>query len=947
MKNRNKGRFLAVLLVIALMAGIGQVPLAEAATAIVTSGKLGEISWSLNSEGVLNFEGSGEFPAFQQGQVPWKNYVKDVKKVIFSMNSVNGGDISNYFYGCTKLESVNHVPDGVKCMDAAFSGCTALTSVGKIPDTVISMCRAFEKCKKLNQEITIPENVEKASGAFDCCFALSYTPVVKSEKIKDMSYMFRYTAITSAPHLSEAAEDLSYTFSWCQNMTTAPVIPDKVKYMDHTFEYCYELATAPTIPGNVESMSYGFFYCMSLVSPPNITSDKLRDMSGAFRQCYELLAAPVIPEGVMNIDYAFYDCQELRKGPDIPASVTNMSYCMAYCPEVCGTMTVYTVITNPDCYYRFAGDTAVYQEANNPAFLGGRGEGLKVNYVNNNKAYIKSYLSYGWNSGTLANYGELGKLSVGSMMEQSISSCSVEKIAPRTYNGSSQRPEPDIYYSSVKMKKGTDYTLTYDNNINAGRATMTITGKGNYTGRKIVEFEIQKAVFSAVKSYSYSGVYDGSPHSIAVTCEEGAVIEYGTKEGQYTTGKCPEYTLPGSYTTYFQVTKPNYETYTGQANVRIEEKELEVESEGFSGDYDGNPHSIRLEAEEGAMIKYGTKEGEYTNTICPSYINVGKYTVYYQVSKTGYTTYTGRRMVIIRRKQVEDVVFPEVSEMISGESLREAVLSFSYNQYGTFAWKTPEVVPEAGMTKQVLIFTPNDILNYDFENVSGYDEEEKIVVREVSVDVKAPEPEETPKPTIQPEETPEPTPQPKETPEPTPQPEETPEPMKQPEETPGATLTPVSEPEMTMAPMDSEEMMISEIEAGDEEPSGEKNSEENMEVLSEWMPLLFPIEHTQGTLQTEVIRHHLKKVRIKKIQRKKKKFYIRWEKIPQADGYQIICSLKKNKKQIVKKKIKGTVKTAVKWNRHKKYYVKVRAYTVGQGKKSYGAWSKLRCVRKA
>ena len=187
MKNRNKGRFLALLLVIALMAGIGQVPLAEAATAIVTSGKLGEISWSLNSEGVLNFEGSGEFPAFQQGQVPWKNYVTDVKKVIFSMNSVNGGDISNYFYGCTKLESVNHVPDGVKCMDAAFSGCTALTSVGKIPDTVISMCRAFEKCKKLNQEITIPENVEKASGAFDCCFALSYTPVVKSEKIKDMS----------------------------------------------------------------------------------------------------------------------------------------------------------------------------------------------------------------------------------------------------------------------------------------------------------------------------------------------------------------------------------------------------------------------------------------------------------------------------------------------------------------------------------------------------------------------------------------------------------------------------------------------------------------------------------------------------------------------------------------------------------------------------------------
>ena len=41
------------------------------------------------------------------------------------------------------------------------------------------------------------------------------------------------------------------------------------------------------------------------------------------------------------------------------------------------------------------------------------------------------------------------------------------------------------------MANGTDYKLSYSNNVNAGTATVTITGMGNYTGSRNVTFTIK------------------------------------------------------------------------------------------------------------------------------------------------------------------------------------------------------------------------------------------------------------------------------------------------------------------------------------------------------------------------------------------------------------------------------------------------------------------------
>jgi hypothetical protein len=53
------------------------------------------------------------------------------------------------------------------------------------------------------------------------------------------------------------------------------------------------------------------------------------------------------------------------------------------------------------------------------------------------------------------------------------------------------------------LTNGTDYTAAYANNVNAGTATVTITGKGNYTGKLTASFQITIAKDS---TYTVSGL---------------------------------------------------------------------------------------------------------------------------------------------------------------------------------------------------------------------------------------------------------------------------------------------------------------------------------------------------------------------------------------------------------------------------------------------------------
>jgi uncharacterized repeat protein (TIGR02543 family) len=63
-----------------------------------------------------------------------------------------------------------------------------------------------------------------------------------------------------------------------------------------------------------------------------------------------------------------------------------------------------------------------------------------------------------------------------------------------TYTGAKLTPEFRVYYGKTLLTLGTEYSVAYKNNTNVGTATITITGRGNYTGRVIKTFEIDPII---------------------------------------------------------------------------------------------------------------------------------------------------------------------------------------------------------------------------------------------------------------------------------------------------------------------------------------------------------------------------------------------------------------------------------------------------------------------
>ncbi len=59
-----------------------------------------------------------------------------------------------------------------------------------------------------------------------------------------------------------------------------------------------------------------------------------------------------------------------------------------------------------------------------------------------------------------------------------------------TYTGEKQTPKPVVTVGDETLTEGTDYLLSYRDNINAGTATVEVSGIGSYTGELEASFEI-------------------------------------------------------------------------------------------------------------------------------------------------------------------------------------------------------------------------------------------------------------------------------------------------------------------------------------------------------------------------------------------------------------------------------------------------------------------------
>lgn len=72
----------------------------------------------------------------------------------------------------------------------------------------------------------------------------------------------------------------------------------------------------------------------------------------------------------------------------------------------------------------------------------------------------------------------------------SISKMKFGKIDPQAYTGKTVKPGVTVKNGSTTLVEGKDYTLSYKNNVKIGTATVTVKGKGKYSGSKKLTFKI-------------------------------------------------------------------------------------------------------------------------------------------------------------------------------------------------------------------------------------------------------------------------------------------------------------------------------------------------------------------------------------------------------------------------------------------------------------------------
>ena len=97
----------------------------------------------------------------------------------------------------------------------------------------------------------------------------------------------------------------------------------------------------------------------------------------------------------------------------------------------------------------------------------------------------------------------------------------VAAISAQQYTGSALTPKPTITLGGRTLTTS-DYSISYKNNTNVGTATVTVTGKGNYTGSKSTTFRINaKTLPSNPVLSATSYIYDGKAKTPGVTVKDG------------------------------------------------------------------------------------------------------------------------------------------------------------------------------------------------------------------------------------------------------------------------------------------------------------------------------------------------------------------------------------------------------------------------------------------
>ena len=307
---------LAMLLMLAVMGFAMNVEAAE----IVDRGYCGgegdgkNLTWTLDSDGVLMIEGQGKMKDWTYEEVDpvyrptdWHKHNEIINSVIVRNGVINIGDFA---FGYCSLNSIA-MPDTLASIgDSAFVGCSSLSSI-TLPNTLASIGDyAFSCCSGLS-DIALPDTlVSIGDDTFSLCSSLSY--------------------ITLPDTLVSIGDD---TFAHCSSLNSI-TLPDTLTYIGNgAFADCSSLSSI-YLPESLKVIgSWAFNGCENL-SSINLPKSLTNIGRGGFANC-KSLSSIELPQSLTSVEgYTFGACRNLSNVV-LPESLTAIwEFAFASCDKL-------------------------------------------------------------------------------------------------------------------------------------------------------------------------------------------------------------------------------------------------------------------------------------------------------------------------------------------------------------------------------------------------------------------------------------------------------------------------------------------------------------------------------------------------------------------------------------------------------------------------------------
>ena len=559
----------------------------DADATIVHSGKDGALDWSIDSSGLLTISGTGNYTGkqFEVGSgsntykmtyPQWYEYKETIKSAVVKVSGIT--KTSKMFYDCSNMVSINvseFDTSEVTYMSSMFEGCSSLSSLdvsGFDTSQVTNMGYMFSGCSRLSSLDVSGFDTSKVTSMgsmFYGCSKLSSLDVsgFDTSEVTYMSSMFSGCSSLSSLDVSgfdtSRVTSMSSMFSGCSSLSSLNVSgfkTSKVAYMSSMFSGCSRLSSLDVSGFDTSQVTYMysmFSGCSSLSSldVSGFDTSQVTRMDFMFSGCSSLSSLDVSAfntSQVTNMYLMFSGCSSLT---DLDVSgfetsqVTYINGMFSGCRSLSrldvSSFDTSKVTDMRSMFWGCSGltsldvsgfDTRKVTDMKSMLFDCIKLEKLAVFANAKSDLDLPSVTDCNWYdpSGNICIVVKQGVNTPVTYIRRKTLKASntvISDIKAVSYTGSEIKPAITVSCGEEKLKEGTDYTVSYQNHVKAGTATLTINGKGYYMGSLQKTFTISPRQLGTGTNITLSavGYYTGQKlqPTAVVTCN-GRTLQANT-----------------------------------------------------------------------------------------------------------------------------------------------------------------------------------------------------------------------------------------------------------------------------------------------------------------------------------------------------------------------------------------------------------------------------------